>query len=302
MHPYRAPLLSLQLLTLLALQTTALAIRNKRDKDPVTIAEVGTNILTKAGDPDRADFVFALAQHGLAVSSSNSSRPRATEFLKVFSETFILMLSVETFDRTWFMTLVCSLKHGWGVAFLGSVLALTVHALMAVLFGAVGVGLLPKLVLELVTAVLFGSFALMYAWSACQAEQNEDHLNSCRAEVGEADEVDSATSASRTGGPARAVIWEPLLAVFLAIFIAEWGDRTQLVIIGLSASFPAVPVLLGAFVALIILCLSAVLLARALEGMHVNMRLVNVLCSISFGVMASLSLAAAVREALKHGD
>merc|ERR1740121_1068088 len=113
---------------------------------------------------------------------------------KVFVEAFTVMTTAEMFDRTWFMTLVCSLNHGWAVAFGGSVLALALHAVLAVFFGAMVAGMLPKLVLELVSALLFGSFAAMYAFGAWRAD-GEDGFQAQREEAEE--EVQEAGAGSR---------------------------------------------------------------------------------------------------------
>merc|ERR1719195_1197214 len=84
------------------------------------------------------------------------------------------------------MTLICSLKYGWELAFLGSVLALSVHAVLAVSFGALVSGMLPKLALEFLSGALFGCFALIYAANALQADQEEDSFESNRREAEDA--------------------------------------------------------------------------------------------------------------------
>jgi len=76
---------------------------------------------------------------------------------------------------------------------------------------------------------------------------------------------------------------------FMAVFIAEWGDRTQIAMVGQHASQPLVPVFLGSTVAFFLLTLSAVGAATLLNGQKLRERVVfgfSACCFAFFGVLA----------------
>merc|ERR1719330_1578221 len=62
---------------------------------------------------------------------------------------------------------------------------------------------------------------------------------------------------------------------FMGVFIAEWGDRTQIAMIGQHASQPLVPVFLGSVLAFFFLTLSAVGAATLLSGQKIRERTKN---------------------------
>lgn len=237
----------------------------------------------------------------------------AGDFSKVFAQSFTLTAAAEAFDRTWFLTLICSLHHGPVVSFLASFGAMAVHSVLAVSFGESASRLLPTWALELISGILLAAFAAVYAWESYQAGANQDAIKTRMEEV-EADaptgnpqagEEAAAASAGdagevREGGSAKgeATFWVSFVAVFSAIFLAGWGDRNQLVQITLAASHPAAPVFLGSLAALCLLCLSAAALARFMGDRQVNERVLNILCVISFGVMSLLAFYNARREYL----
>lgn len=59
---------------------------------------------------------------------------------------------------------------------------------------------------------------------------------------------------------------EPFLKVFLLVFLAEFGDKSQLVCMTLSARYRPVPVLIGSFAAFSVLNLLAVLFGAAISA------------------------------------
>lgn len=77
---------------------------------------------------------------------------------------------------------------------------------------------------------------------------------------------------------------------FTAVFIAEWGDRTQIAMVGQHASQPLVPVFLGSAVAFCLLTLSAVLAAAVLAERKLSSRLVHGISAIFFALFAVLAL------------
>mmetsp|Transcript_23358 Transcript_23358/g.51322 ORF Transcript_23358/g.51322 Transcript_23358/m.51322 type:complete len:296 (-) Transcript_23358:87-974(-) len=98
-------------------------------------------------------------------------------------------------------------------------------------------------------------------------------------------------SAKRNGKEARQV--SETVSVFgksfMAVFIAEWGDRTQIAMIGQHASQPLIPVFLGSCLAFFFLTLSAVGAATLLAGYKLRERvvfLVSAICFTIFGIIA----------------
>ena len=83
-------------------------------------------------------------------------------------------------------------------------------------------------------------------------------------------------------------------AMFGIIFMAEWGDRTQFVMISLHASQPLWPVVIGSALAFLILCTSAVLCAWFIEASVVEMKLskktLNCIVAVAFVAFAIVSL------------
>merc|ERR1719291_1594871 len=83
--------------------------------------------------------------------------------------------------------------------------------------------------------------------------------------------------------------WRKIWSAFGAVFIAEWGARTQVAMIGLHSSLPVIPVMMGSIVAFFLLCLSAVMVAAVVENHKVSERLILGLVTLSFIVFAILS-------------
>lgn len=242
-------------------------------------------------------------------------------FAQVCSQSFTLLCMAEIFDRTWFVTLLASLHHGPVLTFCASFTALALHSVMAVAFGGNVAALLPKWSLELIAAILLGAFAIVYAWECYTAVPDQDILTRRRREAEEeakkelaaganpqedGDGGDPASGGGRgaapgpheTGGLQKQLPrgWAGFATVFSIIFIAEWGDRTQLVQITLAASYPWLPVLLGSLLGLCLLCLSAATLARCLEGWSLQERYVNLGCAVVFSMMAVMAVYNASRE------
>jgi hypothetical protein len=82
--------------------------------------------------------------------------------------------------------------------------------------------------------------------------------------------------------------------MFGIIFMAEWGDHTQFVMISLHASQPLWPVVIGSALAFLILCTSAVLCAWFIEASVVEMKLskktLNCIVAVAFVAFAIVSL------------
>lgn len=240
---------------------------------------------------------------------------RGSEFTNAFLKSFTAMCVAEIFDRTWFVTLICALNYGSALSFASSITALALHTIMAVSFGETVAYMLPKWCLELLSAAILGAMAIQFAWECYQARPGHDAIKSRREEAQEEiasadagaqgvpgqEEITSADAGAQ-GAPTAAAagagttetnrlgFWQAFATVFTMIFLAEWGDRTQIVQITLAASLPPVAVILGSLAGLCLLGLSACVLARFIDGWEISERALNATCAISFGVMAVLAV------------
>jgi putative Ca2+/H+ antiporter (TMEM165/GDT1 family) len=120
-------------------------------------------------------------------------------------------------DKTMFASLVLSTRGRPFVVWLGAALAFVVHVVIAVTVGAALFHLVPHRVLEaLVAAMFFAGSALAIR----EAKKERDQGPLIAREV---------ASHSQT-----------LVTAFLVIFIAEWGDLTQILTANLAAHYRSV--------------------------------------------------------------
>ncbi len=165
--------------------------------------------------------------------------------------TFGTIFLVELPDKTFLATLVLSTRYRPLLVWLGVGLAFTVQTGVAVLLGR-AVSFLPDDLVRGLAAVMFLVGAVLLSREARQAR------------AGQAD-AEAAEGAEILERAAPATGWRAVLASFLVLFAAEWGDLSQLLTITLVARFDAVlPVFVGALAALLTVSALAVLVGRAL--------------------------------------
>jgi putative Ca2+/H+ antiporter (TMEM165/GDT1 family) len=70
--------------------------------------------------------------------------------------------------------------------------------------------------------------------------------------------------------------------VYIGVFVAEWADRTQVVMIALHASQPLWPVIFGSLCAFALMCVFAVILGSFISSLRINKRLLNAMIAFAF--------------------
>jgi putative Ca2+/H+ antiporter (TMEM165/GDT1 family) len=128
----------------------------------------------------------------------------------LFASVFVLIFMAELPDKTAFATLLLATRHRPFAVFLGAAGAFVVQSLVAVAFGGV-LALLPPRAVHVGAGLLF----LGFAWAMWTREAEE---------LPDVDAVDGAAGFTRA-----------MAASFMVIFIAEWGDLTQLATATLAA-------------------------------------------------------------------
>lgn len=168
--------------------------------------------------------------------------------LAVAAAAFLLIVPVELPDKTFVATLVLATRYRPLPAWTGVGLAFGVQCLVAVAFGGL-ISTLPHRPVTLVAGLLFGVGALLLWRGASTVE----------AEEAEAERE----FASHVKGPARGS--RAVMASFLVLFVAEWGDLSQLLTAGLVVRYEdPVSVFVGSWAALLLVSGMAALLGRAL--------------------------------------
>jgi putative Ca2+/H+ antiporter (TMEM165/GDT1 family) len=133
--------------------------------------------------------------------------------LPVLATVFGLVFLGELPDKTMFASLVLAARGHRGLVWLGAAAAFLAHVVIAVTLGGVLFTLLPERVVETVVALLFLGGAV---W-ALRTRDGDDH--------------EAPEDGRHFGGFHTAV------TAFVVIFIAEWGDLTQILTANLAARY-----------------------------------------------------------------
>lgn len=195
---------------------------------------------------------------------------------------FATVFVAELPDKTMLATVVLSarFRRPWPV-WLGSAGALTVQMAIASAAGGL-LNLLPERPVRAGVAVLFAVGAVLLWRSATDAE----------AEV-EADVVERVAAAADAAPPARLASWRVSATVFGVVFLAEWGDLTQLATASLAAHGRALSVFIGAAAAMLTVAGIGVVAGRALLRVLPEHVLRRSAAGI-FAVLAVLAVASAI--------
>jgi len=201
------------------------------------------------------------------------------EFLFALVTAFLLVIPVELPDKTFVATLVLSTRYSAMAVWIGVTVAFGVQCLVAVLAGRL-VALLPPTPVRLVSAVLFAGGALILLRSAGRASTAErEREEEFERRVG---------SAKRSGMQAAA-------ASFTMLFVAEWGDLSQLLTAGLVAQGRhPIGVFAGSWAALTTISGGAILLGRVLLR-YVRLSLIQYVGAAVCGILAVFTVVEAIR-------
>jgi putative Ca2+/H+ antiporter (TMEM165/GDT1 family) len=163
----------------------------------------------------------------------------------VIGLTFLAIFVVELPDKTFLATLVLATKYRPILVWIGVSLAFLVQTLVAVLLGH-AVSFLPEEVVQAAAAVMFLIGAVILI------REGRSHQ--------EAAASDEEVETKDLHG------YKAVLASFLVLFAAEWGDLSQLLTISLVAKYEEpFAVFIGALSALLLVSGLAVVAGRQLQ-------------------------------------
>ena len=161
---------------------------------------------------------------------------------------FALIFPVELPDKTFVATLVLATRYRPLLVWIGVSAAFVVQCLVAVVAGGL-LALLPSALVGAVAGTLFLVGAVVLWRGAASADEEQT-----------ADEQETAVSTTADVHGFRVVATS-----FAVLFLAEWGDLSQLLTAGLAARYnDPVSVFVGSLLALVTVAGLAVILGRTL--------------------------------------
>ena len=191
---------------------------------------------------------------------------------------FATVFVAELPDKTMLATVVLSARFKRPRAvWIGAAAALTVQMVIAVAAGRL-LGLLPDRAVSAAVAVLFGVGAVVLWRSAGEADEQAAAAD---AEAG---------AAEAAAGGDRTPWWRISATVFGIVFLAEWGDLTQLATASLASRGEPLSVFVGATAAMITVAGIGVVAGRALLRVLPE----HTLRKVAAGIFAVLAVVAAV--------
>jgi putative Ca2+/H+ antiporter (TMEM165/GDT1 family) len=196
--------------------------------------------------------------------------------LAIALSVFPIIFFGELPDKTMFASLAMSTRGRPRAVFLGVALAFALHVILAVTVGSILFRFIPHRLLEAIVAALFYGGAAL----AIRELRESDELPQRESEI-----VNEEFGAHRrTFG-----------AAFLVIFLAEWGDLTQLLTANLAAHYHnAISVGIGAIVALWSVAAIAIFGGRSLAK-YLHPKALHLIMAVALTVLAVLATVAAIR-------
>ncbi len=161
-------------------------------------------------------------------------RAHFVDALTTILEAFLLVFLAEFGDKSQLVAMSLAAKYRAWPVIVGSVLAFSVLNMLGVVFGAAVAQWVPGWIVAAIVAVLF----LYFGYQSLRAEDEEDDDEPIK--VGK----------------------QLLVSVFVLIFFAEFGDKTQLAVAALSSINDILYVWIGATTSLALTTVIGVIVGR----------------------------------------
>jgi Ca2+/H+ antiporter, TMEM165/GDT1 family len=192
--------------------------------------------------------------------------------LALAATVFVTIFVVELPDKTFIAALVLSTRYRGVFVWLGVGLAFLVQTLLAVTVGK-AVTFLPSDLVHGFAGLIFLVGAVLLAREAPKADAEEHETE---------EEFAAKTTPAKTG-------WAAILASFLVLFAAEWGDLSQLLTISLVGKYDdPLSVFAGAWAALLAVSGLAVVAGRYLLR-HVRLSVIHYVGAATCLILAGIT-------------
>lgn len=190
-------------------------------------------------------------------------------WLSLTGTSFLLIALAEFGDKSQLVCMTLASRHRALPVALGAIAAFAVLNLLAVMFGAAVSAWLPAWVVTLAVGLLFAVFGI----AALRFNQEEDDEKI----IEQAGKSIFATT-------------------FLMIFLAEFGDKTQIAVAGLGSTGTGLPVWLGSTLALSTTSLLGIYAGQRFVG-RLPLKWIHRVSGVLFLILAMLALSRLIAAA-----
>jgi len=214
------------------------------------------------------------------------TRDIAKRWQLAFVESFYVVSIAELFDKTWFVAMLLGLAYTVRSAFWASCVAQSIHTCIAASFGMGISTIIPVSTLHFIVSGVFGLMTIFYANEWYEADPFADaSVEDAKAQKKEKEDAEIN----------HGMLDAAFVSCFVIVFMAEWGDRTQVALIALTTSLPVLPVCLGGLVAKFLLTGTALLMPSIVDKRRFSDTFMNGVTAISFAGFTALALLAGVK-------
>ena len=161
------------------------------------------------------------------------------DFIPSLFSTLSLVSLAEIGDKSQLVCMALATRYRHWPVLWGAAVAFMLLNLLAVAFGASVAAWLPEIVITGIVAIMF----IVFGIQAIKTPEEDE-------------EVDIDQNASHS----------IFITTFLMILLSEFGDKTQIAVAGLSTTLSAVPVWIGASIALIAISALGIWAGKSLTG------------------------------------
>lgn len=218
------------------------------------------------------DFGDAIAPNGIPSSAWNFDWQLDRNPMEGITSSLFMILATEIGDETFIIAAVMAMRHPKMTVLSGALAALYFMTVLSAFLGVVLPNLISQATVQKCATVLYTFFGLRLMWVGARGE--EDNKDEEFEEV-ENHLKDSATKSQKSW--LRRMFSKFCTPVFLEAgmltFLAEWGDRSQIATITLSAHQNPLGVILGAIVGHTI-CTSMAVFGGEFLGKRIQQRYV----------------------------
>lgn len=258
-------------------------------------------------------------------SESGSKLTMGTDYLNIFHKTgflnaFVASLSViivsELGDKTFFIAAILAMKNSRLVVFVASMLALGIMTILASVMG-VATTVIPRIYIHYTSVILFVLFGLKMLKEGYDMSPDEakEELESVQSSIEKKDQNTSQVNGFgqnlscyssedpetgviksipevplRTKVKRRFLVFVSLafIETFTMIFLAEWGDRSQISTLILAARENVIAVTIGALLGHF-LCTGLAVLGGRFVAQIISVKTVTIIGGIVFLLFAAFA-------------